>query len=140
MDAFSTLRHPHGQRPPRTYRRRGPHLRNGECAAAQRADTAARILLKLPITANSLAAAAHVCDLNVQYVAAAITLIESGDAALMALVRRGHVSLLDAAAIVKKQVALLRAYREASPADRVALARTIGPTVVFDNVVSPALN
>ena len=41
---------------------------------------------------------------------------------------------------MKKRVALLKAYREASPADRVAFARTVGPTVVFDNVVSPALN
>lgn len=139
MDAFSTLRHPHGQHRP--YQRRGRRIRNGQCAAALRADTAARILLGRLVEADySLADAARMCGSNVHYVAAAITLIESENISLISMVREGRVPLLDAAASVKKRLALIKAYREASPADRVALARTIGPTVVFDNVVSPALN
>jgi hypothetical protein len=73
------------------------------------------------------------------YVGAAVVLIEAEDASLERLVRRGQVPLLEAAATVKKRVALIRAYRNATPADLAALARAVGPDRVFDNVVAPAL-
>jgi hypothetical protein len=140
MDAFTTLRHPRGQTP-RTYRRRNRYIRNGECAAALRADTAARILLgRLVEVDYSLADVSRMCGSNVHYVAAAITLIESENTSLMSMVRQGRVPLLDAAASVKKRVALVKAYREATPDDLAALARSVGPSRVFDEVVSPALS
>ena len=94
-------------RPPgqRHYRRRGRHFRNGQCAAALRADTAARILLGLPVSAGSVAEAAA-----------------------------------KAAAAVRKRVALIKAYREATPDDLAALTRTVGVDRVFDAVIAPALS
>jgi hypothetical protein len=125
-----------GQRPSR---RRNRYLRNGQCAAALRAVTAARILLELPVRAGSIAEAALLTGSCPAYVAAAVALIGAEDAPLEGLVRRGQVPLLKAAATVKKRAALIKAYREATPADLAALARTVGPAAVFDNVVAPAL-
>lgn len=139
MHGFTTLRHPARQQR-RHYRSRGRHFRNGQCAAAVRADTAARILLGLPVSANNLATAARMCGSNIHYVAAAIALIRAEDASLQTNVRRGQMTLPKAAAAAKKRAALIHAYREASPADLAALARTVGPAAVFDAVVVPALN
>jgi hypothetical protein len=135
MHGLFKSRHPAGQR----HRPRGRHFRNGQCAAALRADTAARILLRQPVNAGSLAEAALMTGSCPAYVGAAVVLIEAEDASLERLVRRGQVPLLEAAATVKKRVALIRAYRNATPADLAALARAVGPDRVFDNVVAPAL-
>jgi hypothetical protein len=129
-----------GQRLPRTYRRRGRHFRHGKCAAALRAVTAARLLLKLPVAVNNLADASDMCGSHSAFVAAAVTVIQSEDAELLRSVIEGRVQLHTAAAIVKKRAALMKAYRQASPADLVALARTVGVATVFDNVVAPALS
>jgi hypothetical protein len=128
--------------PPRGQRRnqrRGRHFRNGQCAAARRADTAARLLLGLPIYVNSLDEVAQMCGTNAKYVAAAITVIESEDKSLQQQVRQGIVPLLKGAATVKNRAALIKAYRQAHPADLAALARTVGPEAVFDSVISPSL-
>jgi hypothetical protein len=136
MHGFTNGRRSAGQH---RYQRRGRHLRDGQCAAASRADTAARILLGLPVSAGSLAIAARMCGSNVAYVAAAVVLIQAEDASLSTRVRRGHVPLLEAAESVKSRAALIKAFRKAAPADLAALSRTVGVDRVFDSVIAPAL-
>ena len=51
----------------------------------------------------------------------------------------GKVSLLTAAQSATGAAKLVAAWRTASAADRVTLARTVGPTILFDGVLVPAL-
>ena len=139
MHGLFSSRHPARQQRCH-YRSRGRHFRCGECAAAVRANTAARILLGLPVSANNLATAARMCGSNIACVADAVTLIESEDTSLETSVRRGQMTLPRAAAAAKKRAVLICAYRDATPADLAALARAIGPAAIFDAVVVPALN
>jgi hypothetical protein len=133
------LKGPH-RRGQRHYQRRGRRFRNGERAAALRADTAAKILLGLPVSAGSSADAAAMCGSNPAYVKAAITLLQAKDAGLVRRVKWGLVPLLTAAASVKNRVALVKAYRAASPDDLESLAHTVGPAAVWDAVIAPALS
>jgi hypothetical protein len=136
MHGFLKTKAHRGQR---HYRRRGRHFRNGQCAAALRANTAARILLGLPVSANNLATAARMCGSNIAYVAAAIALIRAEDASLDWRVRHGRIPLRKAAAGVKKRAALIKAYREAAPEDLTALVRAVGAERMFDQAITPAL-
>jgi hypothetical protein len=54
-------------------------------------------------------------------------------------VTRGQVPLPVAAKQVKQVADLVSAYRLASSAARVAFARTIGPTTLFDSALVPAI-
>ena len=40
---------------------------------------------------------------------------------------------------MKLRAALIAAYRDASPVDRIALVQAIGPTEMFDTAIAPAL-
>jgi hypothetical protein len=112
------------------------HFRHGRCAAVVRAITAARLYLKGEVP--SLADAAEACGSNSHYVKAAITLIKSEDNALLNRVLAGHVGLLAAATEMKPRAKLLESYRAATTEDRVAFARAVGASDLFDNVVVPA--
>jgi len=79
------------------------------------------------------------CGSCPQYVEAALVLTNSGDAELLRDVLSGHIGLLEAARRVKPVARLIAAYREATVADRVAFARAIGPTVLFDDALVPAI-
>jgi hypothetical protein len=118
-------------------RSRYRRTRNGQCAAAVRALTAARHYLdhKVP----NLAAAALCCGSSVTYVQAALILIKSENETLLERVRRNQMPLQAAAAQIKQIANLVNAYRAASAADRVAFARTIGPTTLFDSALVPAI-
>jgi hypothetical protein len=120
-----------------TRRQSLPRFRDGYCTAAVRAFTAAGLVIdgKAP----TLRAAALRCGANVAYVRAAITLLRSENTSLMAKVAKGKVSMLAAAREVKRLGALVTAYRQASAADRVAFAKAVGPTVLFDTSLVPAL-
>ena len=120
-------------------RRRNPHYRRGQRAAALRAITGARIWFGEPLVARTQAQAAVMTGSNYQYLNAAVTLLRSEDAGLLADVVAGRMSLLRAAAIVKKRARLLRAYREAGAADLAAVGCKVGAAEVFDRVVAPAL-
>ena len=71
------------------------------------------------------------------YVGAAATVIENEAPALSVL--QGHISLLAAAASVRKRTRLLQAYRDADQDGRKALGKTIGVDAAFDEIIAPSL-
>lgn len=73
------------------------------------------------------------------YVGAAATVIENEAPALINRVLQGHISLLAAAASVRKRTRLLQAYRDADQDDRKALGKTIGVDAAFDEIIAPSL-
>jgi hypothetical protein len=87
------------------------HFRNGVCAAALRAVTAAKAYLCGDITLEEAAVSHGSC---IHYVRAAVTLIKSGDQYLMKSMMRGHISPLAAAKQVEPLVLLLTGYAKAS--------------------------
>ena len=124
-------------RPKKRYRPRHRRMRQGQCMAALRATTAARIYLDG--RASSLTAAALGCGSSRTYVQAAVVLLQSENLVMLERVLRGNVPLLVAAKQLKQIAALVDAYRAAGAADRVEFARTIGPTTLFDGAVALAL-
>ena len=121
----------------RRYRSARRHFRGRRCAAALRAFTAAELRLSGRI--KSLAEAAVSCGSNSAYVAGAITILHAEDAQLRERVLTGKVSLMTAARSATGTAKLVAAWRTASAADRVALARTVGPSTLFDHALAPAL-
>jgi hypothetical protein len=95
------------------------------------------MLLRSGAAAN-LRQAAAMSGSNINYVQAMTILLSHGDDQLIVMAERGDTALLVAAARVKPRVRLLRAYHAASPNDRVAVVKLIGPEQMFD-VVSAAL-
>jgi hypothetical protein len=73
------------------------------------------------------------------YIAAAAMLLEAEVPALIESILRGDVSLLGAAASVRKRARLVRAYRQADRSDRKALGEVVGVASVFDDAVAPLL-
>lgn len=120
-------------------RRRSPcrHFDHGVRLAALRAITGAKLYVQGGVpTIKAAATATGSCP---PYVQAAITLLQSDNVTLTNEVLTGHVGLLEAARQVKHVARLVMAYRKASSADRVAFARAIGPTVLFDDTLVPAI-
>jgi hypothetical protein len=73
------------------------------------------------------------------YVAAAAAVIDAKTPGLIERVLRGHVGLLAAAESIRRQVRLVKAYRQADRNDRKAFCKTIGVDNVFDELVAPLL-
>jgi hypothetical protein len=119
------------------YRPRPRRTRAGQCAAAVGAVTAAGLYLAGHVP--NLAVAAVCCGSCVTYVHAAITLLRSENATTLERVLQGQLPLQVAARQVKQLAALVDAYRTAAAADRVAFAKAIGPTVLFDSALVPAI-
>jgi hypothetical protein len=113
------------------------HFRNGRRSAAVRAFTAAALVIQ-GVT-PTIAAAAERCGSCPAYVQAAIALLQSENQGLFTDVIHGRIPLLAAAREVRRLSALVTAYRQASAADRVAFAKTIGPSTLFDSSLVPAL-
>jgi hypothetical protein len=111
--------------------------RAGVCAAAARAITAAGLYLDGHVL--TLDDAALSCGSCVNYIQAAIVLIKSENAAVFERVWCGQMSLQAAAAQLWQVASLVDAYRKAGAADRVAFAKTIGPTTLFDTALVPAI-
>jgi hypothetical protein len=76
---------------------------------------------------------------NSVYVAGAIMILRTEDAQLREQVLTGKVSLMTAARSATGAAKLVAAWRTASAADRVALARTVGPSTLFDDALVPSL-
>ena len=110
------------------------HFRHGQCAAALRAITGARLYLKG--ATPTLAAAAESTGSNVAYIQAAIILLRADNASLVSDVLAGRVPLLQAAREAKRLVDLVTAYREAKDPDRVAFARACGVEAIFNTLVA----
>jgi hypothetical protein len=112
-------------------------FKNGRRNAAVRAFTGAQ-LVRTKI-APTVAAAAERTGTSRAYVEAALAILAAENTSLVADVVNGRVPLLAAAKAVRQLGALVNAYRQASAADRVAFARAVGPTVLFDTSLVPAL-
>jgi hypothetical protein len=117
---------------PRRRRRRsaGPTLR---------AFAGAKLLLDIPIRPRNQAEAAALVGSTRPYIAAATVLLEAEVPALVEGVIRGDLSLLEAAASVRKRARLVKAYRQADRSDRKALGEVVGVGSVFDDAVAPLL-
>jgi hypothetical protein len=113
------------------------HFKNGRRSAAVRAFTGAQLLRSK--IAPSVAAAAERTGSTRSYVQAALAILAAENTSLIAGVINGGVPLLAAAREVKRLGTLVSAYRAASAADRVAFAKAVGPTVLFDSTLVPAL-
>jgi hypothetical protein len=84
--------------------------------------------------------AAFACGVPPGYVAAAATILDAGDDGLTNDVLSGRTSMFTAAKQVETRAALIAAFRNASPADRVALGDVVGADAIFDEVIVPALD
>ena len=124
---------------PRPSRQPWPRRRRRPTGATLRAFTGAKLLLGIPIQAKTQAQAAELVDSTRLYVAAAALLLEAEVPALVEEVLCGDVSLLEAAASVRKRARLVRAYRQADRSDRKALGEVVGVASVFDDAVAPLL-
>jgi hypothetical protein len=107
--------------------------------AALRAITGAKLLLGAPVQPKTQAEAAELVGSTRPYIAAAAMLLEAEVPALIEGILRGDVSLLGAAASVRKRARLVRAYRQADRSDRKALGEVVGVARVFDDAVAPLL-
>jgi hypothetical protein len=76
---------------------------------------------------------------NPVYVAALLEVIATDDAALLRAVLRGHVPVPLAAERAKKLNRLVEAYREATPATKVAFCKFFGQEKLFDELIAPAI-
>ena len=72
-------------------------------------------------------------------VKAAQIILESGDELLAVEVLQGWESLSRAADKVRGRVKLIQAFESATPDDRIALVRKIGPDALFEAVIERAL-
>jgi thioredoxin-like negative regulator of GroEL len=70
---------------------------------------------------------------------AALIVLQNGDEGLAASVLKGWEPLSRAADKVRARVKLVEAFNSATPDDRVAFARAIGPTELFEAAIEPAL-
>jgi hypothetical protein len=111
-------------------------FRCGRRRAVLRALTGARLYLE---GYPSFAFAAESCGSNAVYVKAAVVLLRSENTKLRSQALTGRVSLLAAANQVRRVSKLVAAYRDASPLDRVAAVRAIGPEAFFDGALAPAI-
>jgi hypothetical protein len=109
-------------------------FRHGQRAAAVRAFTGARLYLNCAVP--TLAAAADSTGSCPAYVQAAVVLLKADNASLTAEVLDGRVSLLQAAAQVRRMVDLVTAYKLAQDPDRVAFARACGIETIFNTLVA----
>jgi hypothetical protein len=114
-----------------------PRFRDGYCTAAIRALTGAGLVISGK--APSYRVAALRCGSTVTYIGAAVTLLRSENHSLMAKVAKGQMPLLAAAQQTKRLAKVVSAFRQATAADRVAFAKTIGPSILFDHTLVPAL-
>jgi hypothetical protein len=112
-------------------------FKNGRRNAVVRALTGAQLVRSKIVP--TIAAAAERTGTSRAYVEAALAILAAENTSLVADVINGKVPLLAAAREVKRLGTLVSAYRAASAADRVAFARAVGPTVLFDTSLVPAL-
>jgi len=132
------------------------HIRDGVCLAALRAFTGAELYrAKEELT---LGEAALKVGSNVDYIRAAVVLLELGDQVWIDRVLRGNCSILTAAASVEGFVKLVNAFKTASPGNlasfytatgtadlstpvkRMEVARKLGPETIWDDMIVPLVS
>src|SRR5262249_49585419 len=90
-------------------------------------------------TAPPGGAAAQRCGSKPAHRSAAVALLPSENKELLPARGKGPRPLLEAARETQRLSVLVSAYREASASDRVNFAKAVGPTVLFDTALVPAL-
>jgi len=130
MNTISTyvnnrLHHHHG-RPPKRNR-------------ALQAFVAVYLLRERAFGIDTIVKAAVATGVTRAAVKAAQIIVESGDELLAADVLQGWETLSRAADMVRGRVKLVEAFKSATPDDRIAFARVIGPTELFEAAIEPAL-
>jgi hypothetical protein len=120
-------------------KRLNPHRQfiSGQRSAIVRALTAAQLLREG--TAETATMAARMCGSCPQYVKAAGILHQNGDQKVIAAVLNGDRSLLEVARGIERVSKLVKIYKAASPAERVAFGKAIGVPRLFDQAVAPSL-
>jgi hypothetical protein len=111
----------------------------GQRAAIVRAWTAARLRSGEPIPRPTLTEAAIMCGSSAPYITAIELIMEHGDPRLIDQILHKKIPLMMAANLLRKRTRLVKAYHKASPNDRVAAARVIGPEKIFDEALASAL-
>ena len=130
MNTISTyvndrLHHHHGRSP-----KRNPALQ---------AFIAVYLLRERALGIDTIVKAAVATGTTRAAVNAALIVLQNGDEGLAASVLKGRESLSRAADKVRGRVKLIEAFQSATPDDRVAFARAIGPTELFEAAIEPAL-
>jgi hypothetical protein len=120
------------------YRRHDRRFHGTLRAAVLRAFTAADLLREGRVP--SLREAAACCGSNIQYVQAAVVLRNSENISLMDDVFIGTVPLLAAARSCRQLAKLVEAYRKTTLADHIAFGKQIGPGVLWDEAIVPAIS
>src|SRR5262249_3157473 len=115
------------------------HYRNQDVNATLRAVTGAKLLLGMSVAPKSLTETAALVASSPQNIAAAVTLLEAENPLLIGHVLRGYIPLLQAADRVRKRAQLIKAYRAADAADRIALGEVAGLDAIWDEVIAPSL-
>jgi hypothetical protein len=115
------------------------HGRGPKPNAALQAFVAAHLLRERVLGIDTAVKAAAATGVTRAAVKAAQTVIQNGNQDLVQQVLRGWEPLSRAADKVRGRVKLIEAFETATPDDRIAFARAIGPTELFDNVISLAL-
>ena len=119
------LHHHHGQSPKRNL--------------ALQAFVAVYLLRERVFGVDTITKAAVATGTTRAAVHAALIIQQNGDENLAADVLQGRESLLRAADKVRGRVKLVEAFKNATPDDRIAFARVIGPTELFEAAVAPAI-
>ena len=119
------LHHHHGQSPKRN--------------RALQAFVAVYLLRERAFGIDTIVKAAVATGVTRAAVKAAQIIVESGDELLAADVLQGWETLSRAADTVRGRVKLIQAFESATPDDRIAFARVIGPDALFEAAVAPAI-
>lgn len=121
----NSLRHHYGRSPKRN--------------AALQAFLAVHLLRERVFGVDTITKAAIATGTTRNAVHAALIILQNGDENLAANVLQGRESLSRAADKVRGRVKLVEAFKSATPDDRIAFARVIGPTELFEAAIAPAI-
>lgn len=106
---------------------------------AFQAFVAAHLLLEGVLGIDTAVKAAAATGTTRDAVRDALIILQNGDENLAADVLQGFEPLSRAADKVRGRVKLVEAFKSATPDDRIAFARVIGPTELFEAAIEPAL-
>jgi len=121
----------------RRYRSARRHFEDGNRRAVKRAFIAAGLYTRGNVP--TLRAAAESCAVAVNYVRAAIVIRAVRDPSLEQAVIRGEVQLFAAAEAMKPLADLMTAATFADSHVKVAFTKAVGPAIVWDDFIVPAL-
>jgi hypothetical protein len=116
----------------------GYSLALGKTSAPERAFTAGKLVLgRVFLAEPRVTQAARLARLSIQYVEAALEVLCSGPEFETA-VCKGELSLFEAAVLVRHpEPTLAEKFMAATAAERVGLAKAVGPAAIWDELIVP---